>query len=399
MKSKGLLVLVTVTILTLIIGSCTGGGQRPVLITEITVVGEEGKDAVGIGETLQMIAQILPANPTNPNVTWSVENSEETSPRENRAEITQDGVLTGLSAGAVIVKATAQDGSGEEGTKAIMIESLEIFFQDPVLEQAVRDADGYTGNPTGPIYKSDVLGITSLSYSGTTSARGSDPWQQQKKLAKDEWLFGYYGEGRPLDHVHENSDNLVPRAKITNLEGIQHLVNLQRLEFWENQVSDISPLQYLVNLQELNFDQNQVSDILPLQNLVNLQWLWFEHNQVSDVSPLQSLVNLELLWFDHNQVSDISPLQYLVNLQELYFDQNQVSNISPLQNLVNLQWLWFSYNQVSNIQPLVNNVGLGSGDEIRMRYNNLDLAPGSENMNDINTLIGRGVNVYYDPQN
>ncbi len=42
----------------------------------------------------------------------------------------------------------------------------EIFFQDPVLEQAVRNAQGYTGNPTGPIYKSDVLGITRLFYWG-----------------------------------------------------------------------------------------------------------------------------------------------------------------------------------------------------------------------------------------
>ena len=45
----------------------------------------------------------------------------------------------------------------------------EITFECPVLEQAVRDAKGYTGEPTGPIYASDVLGITILNFPGCTS--------------------------------------------------------------------------------------------------------------------------------------------------------------------------------------------------------------------------------------
>ena len=48
---------------------------------------------------------------------------------------------------------------------------------------------------------------------------------------------------------------------------------------------------------------------------------------------------------------------------------------------------------------MVENDGFGSGDHIDMRWNELDLTSGSEDMNNINTLIDRGVNVMYEPQN
>ena len=43
--------------------------------------------------------------------------------------------------------------------------------------------------------------------------------------------------------------------------------------------------------------------------------------------------------------------------------------------------------------------GIGSGDSIFMRRNFLDLTPGSQDMENINTLISRGCEVDYYPQN
>ena len=93
------------------------------------------------------------------------------------------------------------------------------------------------------------------------------------------------------------------------------------------------------------------------------------------------------------------PLQNLANLRELSFFNNQVSDITPLQNLENLRYLSFNSNQVSDITPLVNNLGIGDGDTVDMRYNNLDLTPGSQDMANIDTLISRGCEVDYNPQN
>ena len=186
--------------------------------------------------------------------------------------------------------------------------------------------------------------------------------------------------------------------QVSDISPLANLTNLSHLYFHENQVSDISVLSNMTNLRNLEFHENQVSDISPLTNLTNLLNLSFDYNQVLDISPLTNLTRLIYLSFDYNQVSDISPLTNLTNLLTLSFASNQVSDISPLANLINLYWLWFDDNQVSDISSLVLNEGFGSGDTIWMSNNYLDLTEGSQNMKDIETLIGRSVNVYYEPQ-
>jgi len=121
MKNKGLLVILFISILALIISSCNGGGGKSALVTDITVTSEDAQETVVIDQTLQMIAQLQPENASNKAVVWSVENAAGDSARENRAEITQAGLLTGLSEGTVIVKATAKDGSEVEETKEITV--------------------------------------------------------------------------------------------------------------------------------------------------------------------------------------------------------------------------------------------------------------------------------------
>ena len=198
-------------------------------------------------------------------------------------------------------------------------------------------------------------------------------------------LQGLYFDGNQVS-------DLAPLQNLVNLQGLgfegnqvsdlallKNLFNLQHLWFKGNRVSDLTPLQNLINLQTLNFESNQVSDLAPLQNLVNLRKLYFDNNQVSDLAPLRNLVNLRKLYFDNNQVSDLALLKNLFNLQHLWFKGNRVSDLTPLRNLVNLQQLWLDGNQISDLTPLRNLVNL--------------LIHGFQNMNDINTLVGRGVMV------
>lgn len=58
----------------------------------------------------------------------------------------------------------------------------------------------------------------------------------------------------------------------------------------------------------------------------------------------------------------------------------------------------FSGNSVSDISALVENEGIASEAYVFMQNNYLDLTPGSQNMNDINALLGRGVEVSYGRQ-
>jgi len=55
-------------------------------------------------------------------------------------------------------------------------------------------------------------------------------------------------------------------------------------------------------------------------------------------------------------------------------------------------------NQIVSIQALVDNAGLSEEDWVRLRYNYLDLTPGSPDMLDIEALQGREVRVDFAPQ-
>lgn len=81
----------------------------------ITVAAADGSTAITTkGASLTMVAQVLPANTTIPNVTWSV------SPT-SVATIDAAGKLTALADGKVTVTATAWDGSGVKGTASITV--------------------------------------------------------------------------------------------------------------------------------------------------------------------------------------------------------------------------------------------------------------------------------------
>lgn len=84
-------------------------------VAVITVNGAGNADTVASGSTLQMSADVLPADAMETSVTWSV------IQMTGMAAIDQTGLLTGIGAGTVTVRATANDGSGVYGEKVITI--------------------------------------------------------------------------------------------------------------------------------------------------------------------------------------------------------------------------------------------------------------------------------------
>lgn len=95
--------------------------SEAVPVTAITVTGEEEATTVVAGESLQMAAAVEPANATDPSVNWSVEAGTGT------ATIDANGLMTGTSAGTVTVRATANDGSGVDGTALITVVEPDPF--------------------------------------------------------------------------------------------------------------------------------------------------------------------------------------------------------------------------------------------------------------------------------
>lgn len=87
-----------------------------VLVTDISVSGKDDVNKITTkAGTLQMTVDVLPIDATNKKVTWSVEDGT------GKANISNDGVVTAVSNGTVIVKATANDGSGVKAIETIVI--------------------------------------------------------------------------------------------------------------------------------------------------------------------------------------------------------------------------------------------------------------------------------------
>ncbi len=96
-------------------------------------------DEVEVGEDLQINAEVLPPDADDPSVTWSVDAGT------GFAIIDQTGLLTGIEAGTVIAKATADDGSEVYGTLDITV----VEDDTSVNEISLEDASVFPNPSTG----------------------------------------------------------------------------------------------------------------------------------------------------------------------------------------------------------------------------------------------------------
>jgi len=188
------------------------------------------------------------------------------------------------------------------------------------------------------------------------------------------------------------------RNEIVDLSPLTGLTNLRGLYIHTNQIVDLSPLSLLTNLVQLNLHSNEITDISPLAGLQKLEWLRLGNNSISDMAPLANLTNLDMLTIGLNHIDDVSALRNLHKLEELGIYSNNIVDISPLASLTSLTWLNLYNNQIIDIAPLVSNAGIDSGDDVDVRWNHLTMVPGSADMQNIQALIARGVDVEYEPQ-
>jgi len=142
---------------------------------------------------------------------------------------------------------------------------------------------------------------------------------------------------------------------------LEHLSNLQRIDFFRNSLSGAIPpgLGKLSRLQELSLSKNSLSGSIPpeLGNLSNLQTLALGENELSGPIPttLGNLSNLKELYLYNNQLSGPIPAELgnLSNLQILNFEDNQLDGAIPatLGNLSDLKYLLLPGNQLSGPMP------------------------------------------------
>jgi len=249
-------------------------------------------------------------------------------------------------------------------TVSLTINSIGVNIPDPNLRGALEKALGK--NEGDAITKEDLEGLTELTYEARDGNKTSN-------LIAISNLTG-------IEHCSELEKLHLNFNLVTDITPIQNLTKLSYLSLYVNPISDITPLSNLNNLTKLQLntaDQgNGISDVRPLKNLTKLSYLDLSNNQISDISSLKnlseltnlilynnliedlttisSLVNLEILTLSSNKISDadLSVLTNLKSLTQLRVGNNQLADISILSNLPNLTELWLYDNQIEDISAL-----------------------------------------------
>jgi internalin A len=130
------------------------------------------------------------------------------------------------------------------------------------------------------------------------------------------------------------------------------LKSIRNLYLASKKISDLDPLASLTNLETLQLHNNQIVDINPLAGLTNLKILYLSINKIVKIDPLASLTNLKDLALYNNQIIDIKSLAGLTDLNTLVLMNNKIVDIKPLASLTNLETIDIQGNKVFDLKPL-----------------------------------------------
>ena len=155
-------------------------------------------------------------------------------------------------------------------------------------------------------------------------------------------------------------------SNVASLSGINHAVNLQRLEIGAGTISDLSPLSGLTSLTRLWLNENTITDISHLSALTALTDLQLTFNSIANISHLSGLTALTDLRLNNNSITNVSSLAGLTALTTLHLDNNSISDVSHLSTLTSLTELWLNDNSISDISRLSTLTALTS---LRLSHN------------------------------
>lgn len=179
---------------------------------------------------------------------------------------------------------------------------------------------------------------------------------------------------QPGDAITEGDMALVGildagNAGITNLDGLQHAVNLRALYLQGNSISDASSLAGLARMQVLFLHGNDITDI-DLTAMTDLRFVDLSYNDLTtiDLSGQRTTVGenardsrLFALWLNNNRLTsvDVSGLTALrdrpdgashPNYVSLRLDRNQLTSVTGLADLPGQVWsLRLGHNQLTSV--------------------------------------------------
>lgn len=161
--------------------------------------------------------------------------------------------------------------------------------------------------------------------------------------------------------------------------------SLKHLDLSSNKISKLQNLSLLTNLQTLVLNKNQIDVIENLENLQNLGTLRLAENNIRRIENLQTLHKLRELYLSGNLIETLENLDGLTELTAVFLSNNSIGSIENLESLTNLQVLDLNYNNISKCKSLENlqdlkNLHVSGNTNIDIKY--------------LNSLTQDNINIY-----
>ncbi|WP_375322580.1 leucine-rich repeat domain-containing protein [Aliivibrio logei] len=127
--------------------------------------------------------------------------------------------------------------------------------------------------------------------------------------------------------------------KYEDVEKIEGLVNLEKLEIWWGKDDDLSKIKLPRSLRIIKVFESDKSAIMPLINLPNLKEVTFNGGDITQVPILEELPELETLEISDSKLTSLDGIEKLTSLKYVRFEKNEITDISalfPLESLVEI---------------------------------------------------------------
>lgn len=142
-----------------------------------------------------------------------------------------------------------------------------------------------------------------------------------------------------------------------NFEAIQNLKKIRVLDLQKNPVATDANLNILLNLNELReisiSDCNGITSLNFLRNSIKLQEITAVNcKNIVDISALQDLIQLKRINFSGTPITAISFVSNKSELKELNISGSTVSDLSPITSCLAIERLDISKTSISNISSI-----------------------------------------------
>lgn len=147
--------------------------------------------------------------------------------------------------------------------------------------------------------------------------------------------------------------------EIELMDGLDQFSELKSLKFGDilghrgNRITEIRGLDNLLNLEYLHLSYNMIREIKGLENLKKLRYLSLAGNRIEEIKGLENLCDIETLRFENNLISGAKFNEILPNLQDLCLHNNQIRKID-VGNLLRLEFITLMSNPLLEIIGLEN---------------------------------------------